>query len=143
MFGILLLGVGPPTALRAQSPDAELARWLDPQEWKRDTAEPVVSLGPAGAFDDQHIFAPCVARENGQFWLWYCGSRGTVEDRVFGLGLMTGTDGREFVRHRDSPVLTLADARHSVLTPTLLTNNDGTPIRQNGTLRLWFSTTDF
>ncbi|HMC10895.1 MAG TPA: hypothetical protein VKH44_06380, partial [Pirellulaceae bacterium] len=123
--------------------DEDLQRWLGPQEWTRDTDGPVVSLGPKDSFDDQHIFAPCVARVNDKFLLWYCGSRGTVLDRVFGLGLMNGTDGRTFVRHPDNLVLKFADERHSILTPTLLSNNDGTPIRENGKLRMWFSGTDF
>src|SRR5262245_54093922 len=134
---------GQPLALLAQSSDSELARWLVPQAWTHDTDSPVISLGPEGAFDDQHIFAPCVARESDRFLLWYCGSRGTVEDRVFGLGLATASDGRIFQRHSDNPVLTFADGRCSILTPTLLAANDGTPIRENGKLRLWFSSTDF
>src|SRR5262245_15036523 len=87
-----------PIALLAQASDPELQRWLMPQEWKRDTAGPVLSLGSPGSFDDTHIFAPCVVRENQKYWLWYCGSRGTVADRVFGLGLLTGENGRNFQR---------------------------------------------
>jgi predicted GH43/DUF377 family glycosyl hydrolase len=89
------------------------------------------------------MFAPCVARLDDTLMLWYCGSRGTVLDRVFGLGLATSGDGQSFHRYGKSPVLEFGDGRQSILTPTLLTNNDGTPIRENGKLRLWFSSTDF
>jgi len=132
-----------PADCSAQSPDAALERWLGPQQWTHDTDRPVISLGPSGAFDDQHIFAPCVIRENARYLLWYCGSRGTVEDRVFGLGLFIGADGRNFERHAENPVLTFDDKRHSVLTPTLLADVHGTPIREEGKLRMWFSSTDF
>jgi len=129
--------------VRADNPDAELQRWLAPQQWTRDTEGPVLSLGQQGSFDDQHIFAPCVGRLEGRCFLWYCGSRGTVEDRVFGLGLATGNDGRHFDRHAGNPVLKFADERHSVLTPTLLVDGSGSPIREGGKLRMWFSSTDF
>src|SRR5262245_53524932 len=98
-------------SLIAADIDPALQRWLVAQEWVRDTEGPVVSLGAAGSFDDQHIFAPCVAREGGRFLLWYCGSRGTVEDRVFGLGMATGIDGRKFEKLANDPVLEFADRR--------------------------------
>ena len=68
-------------------------QWLDPQPWKRDIDAPCLSLGAAGQFDDTHIFAPCVALENGRYYMWYSGSRGEVDLRVFALGLAT-SDGR-------------------------------------------------
>src|SRR5262245_38656152 len=127
----------------AQFTDAELALWLQPQEWIRDTEGPLLSLGEKGAFDDQHIFAPCVARHNNQFWLWYCGSQGTVADRVFGLGLATSADGRSFQRHTANPIFAVEDKRHSILTPTILADVHGAPLREGGQLRMWFSSTDF
>src|SRR5262245_57339525 len=139
----LLSANSPSAAAEDLSADKELQRWLAPQEWKRDTDAPVLALGPAGAFDDQHIFAPCVARDRARLLLWYCGSRGIVADRVYDLGLATGTDGRTFERHAGGSVLAFADERHSILTPTLLSRNDGTPIRENDKLQLWFSSTDF
>lgn len=123
--------------------DRELERWLAPQAWIRDTSGPVLSLGKAGEFDDQHIFAPCASQAAGKSFLWYCGSRGTVEDRVFALGLATSSDGRVFERHPDRPVLKFADGRHSILTPSLLTDGNGNPIREGGNLRMWLSSTDF
>src|SRR5687768_15316621 len=62
--------------------DAVAKRWLGPQEWRRDTAAPILSLGPAGSFDSEHIHAPAVALENGRYRMWYVGSEGTVADRV-------------------------------------------------------------
>jgi len=106
---------------------------LDPQDWVRDAVEPCVSLGAEGAFDDEHIFAPCVDFHDGGYRLWYCGSRGAVADRVFRLGLATSTDGIRFTKHPASPVLSMDGAR-SVLTPTVL--------REGGRLQMWFSSAD-
>ena len=122
----------------------QLRPWLDAaQSWQRDTDGPVVSLGEPGAFDDTHIFAPAVSYEDGQFSLWYCGSTGRVAERVFHLGLATSRDGREFKRHTHNPVYSFGDEKHSVLTPTLLRNPDGSTLREDGFLRMWFSSTWF
>jgi predicted GH43/DUF377 family glycosyl hydrolase len=103
----------------------------------------VLSLGPAGAFDDMHIFAPCVAQGDDMYWMWYSGSRGEVARRVFALGLAVSKDGKQFSRHPDSPVLRFGDERHSVLTAALLRGTGGEVLREDGKLRLWFSSTDF
>ncbi len=117
--------------------------WLRPQSWRRDSDRPCVSLGAPGAFDDTHIFAPCVILEDGTYSLYYSGSQGTVADRVFRLGLATSADGVRFQRHPDSPALSLDGATRSILTPTLLRNPDGSVCREAGRLRLWFSSCDF
>lgn len=31
-------------------------KWMQPQNWIRDTDGPCVSLGPSGDFDDMHLF---------------------------------------------------------------------------------------
>src|SRR5262245_31442545 len=61
----------------AAGPPPELARWFEPQKWERDTDGPILSLGRDGDFDDRHVFAPAVIEEQGQFLMWYSGSRGT------------------------------------------------------------------
>ena len=141
---IFLVCLASASPLRAADPlDAVAERWLAPQDWRRDTDGPILSLGPAGSFDSEHIHAPAVALENGRYRMWYVGSEGTVADRVFRLGLAESDDGRTFRRHEGGPVLGFADGRHSVLTPSILAESDGTPIREDGKLRLWFSGTDF
>jgi hypothetical protein len=129
-------------ALPQETPP-ELSRWLSPQNWIRDTDGPVVSLGARGEFDDTHIFAPCVAHENDQFRMWFCGSTGRVADRVFYVGLASSKDGRKFTRHADNPVMRFGKGSKSVLTPTMLRSVDGSVLRVNGQLRMYFSSTDF
>src|SRR5690606_13558106 len=101
----------------------------------------VLSLGEAGAFDDTHIFAPCVSLEDGQYTLWYSGSRGTVEERVFRMGRATSTDGVTFTKSPE-PVLAFADGHRSVLTPSLLRGDGGSTLREQGKLQLFFSGAD-
>lgn len=118
-------------------------RWLGPQNWERDVGGPIVELGRSGEFDDTHIFAPCAARIDGRYLLWYSGSSNDVANRVFQLGLASGDDGRAFRKHAPNPVLSFADGRHSVLTPALLRGPEGACVRENGRLRMWFAATDF
>ncbi|QDT50909.1 hypothetical protein Pan258_49910 [Symmachiella dynata] len=117
----------------------EFAPWLQPQEWERDTDGPIIELGEQGSFDDMHVFAPCVALEEGQYRMWYCGSQGKVAKRVFRLGLATSKDGRTFEKHPANPVFEFGDGESSILTPTLLRNADGSVLREDGKLRMWFS----
>ncbi len=111
------------------------------QAWQRDESS-CIGLGEAGAFDDMHLFAPCVAYENGTYSLWYSGSQNTVADRVFTLGLATSNDGIHFAKHDRTPVCGFTGGR-SILTPTLLRHADGSLCREEGRLCLWFSSCDF
>lgn len=150
-FGWLILAIVasltcPQTVLADEPPEA-VRRWLTPQTWERDTDGPILSLGEQGTFDDTHIFAPTVARDGDSFLLWYCGSSGfahdlapvrTRDERVFRLGLATSTDGKAFQKH-DEPVLALADPKRSIVTPTILRDNRGRILREDGRLRMWFT----
>src|ERR1043166_2842657 len=96
--------------------DSTFEQWLKPQEWKRDSDMPALSLGEKGRFDDQHIFAPHVIFQNGEYWMYYCGSqrcvdagvyKGVAQDpahpeksdqRLFKLGLAKSKDGVHFTR---------------------------------------------
>jgi hypothetical protein len=132
-----------PSAQAAEPPSASVRRWLMPQDWQRDTEGPAIALGQAGEFDDTHIFAPCSAHEQGVHRLWYCGSQGTVEGRVFRLGLAVSRDGRQFEKSPSNPVFAFGDGKHSILTPALLRTPDGAVLREGGKLRMWFSATHF
>ncbi len=120
-----------------------MTEWPVSQNWERDKDSPCLSLGSQGAFDDTHIFAPCVALEKGSYTMWYCGSSGAVADRVFCLGRATSHDGVDFARQSQSPVLSFSDGQRSVLTPTLLRKPDGSVCREDGELRMWFSSCNF
>jgi hypothetical protein len=135
----------------AQTPRA-VERWLGPQDWQRDADGPILSLGAHGDFDDTHIFAPMAAIDRGRFLLWYCGSQGfahdlsktrTVDERVYKLGLATSMDGKRFEKHPKGPVFSLDEARLSILTPSVLRNPDGSVLREDGRMRMWFSSAIF
>ncbi len=119
-----------------------LASPLHEQVWVRDSDGPVISLGEPGAFDDTHLFAPCVMEEKGTFTLYYSGSTNDVANRVFQMGRATSTDGIHFTKDPE-PIFAFGDGKHSILTPTLLRNPDGSVLRESGKLRLWFAATDF
>ena len=134
--------------LAAEDVPANVKAWLAPQSWQRDVDGPILTLGKPGEFDDTHIFAPSVATDSGRFLLWYCGSQGfahdlakqrTRDERVFGLGLATSSDGKKFDKHPGGAVYALEEDRLSILTPTVLRNSDGSVMREEGKIRMWFS----
>jgi predicted GH43/DUF377 family glycosyl hydrolase len=120
----------------------DVEKWFCDQKWVRDSEGPCISLGERGDFDDMHLFAPAAAAEENQVRLYYCGSQGEVEDRVFRMGLAQSEDGKHFAKHADTPVLEMGNGA-SVLTPTFLRDGDGHVLRENGELRIWFSSTTF
>src|SRR5262245_6678459 len=91
-----------------------LDAWLKPQDWRRDRDQPALALGEKGRFDDQHIFAPHVIHQDGEFWMYYSGSQRCVDagtykgkakdpahpersdQRLFKLGLAKSKDGVQF-----------------------------------------------
>lgn len=140
------------SAARADEIPEQLKVWLGPQTWERDTPGPILSLGEPGAFDDTHLFAPAIGVENGRFLLWYCGSTGFAwdlaptrqrDERVFKLGLAESADGIRFEKRPGGPVLDWGDGKRSILTPGPLRNPDGTLLREEGQLRMWFTAADF
>jgi predicted GH43/DUF377 family glycosyl hydrolase len=137
LYILMVAGIAAPAS--AAEPPVELLKWLQFQRWERDVESPILSLGGEGGFDDRHIFAPAVIKENDQYSLWYSGSRGNPGNRVFRLGLARSPDGTKFQKHEGNPVLQFADAAHSVLTPAPLRSPNGNVLRENGKLRLYFS----
>src|SRR5262249_31097172 len=119
-------------ALPTGAADRDLEAWLKPQEWKRDGDTPALSLGEKGKFDDQHIFAPHVIVQDGEFWMYYSGSQRCVDagtykgrakdpahpeksdQRLFHLGLARSKDEAPFTRHSADPDFHLAADVHSV-----------------------------
>ena len=136
----ILLLLAATTAQAADGIPESVRRWLGPQTWVKDTEGPILSLGAPGQFDDTHIFAPAVTRdESGQYLLWYPGSQGKPGSRWFRLGLATSADGKAFQKSSTNPVLGFEEEWRSVLTPTVLRNPDGTLLREDGKIRLFFS----
>jgi len=76
-----------------------------------DTTDPLVTIGPLGAFDDRGVSASAVVEHNGRLFLYYTGwSLGvTVPFYVF-LGLAISDDGgRSFRKVSRAPILERTD----------------------------------
>ena len=64
---------------------------------------------------------------------------GPPDNRFFRLGLATSKDGRSFVRHGDGAVMTLEPSTRSILTPSILRDANGAVLREDGRMRMWFT----
>ncbi|MCC6123479.1 MAG: hypothetical protein IT426_00805 [Pirellulales bacterium] len=183
----VLLSAAHCTAKNDESPAGAMDRWLKPQQWNRCSDKPPITLGEPGKFDDMHVFAPAAIFENGEYWLYYCGSQGGADvrkiykgnlpaaakteppkaggaakkpaampvnkdgypamvqrERLYKIGLAKSKDGVHFTRANDGDaVFEFGDGIHSAITPAILRNTDGTPVRENGKMRMWFTAVDF
>lgn len=143
------------------------AKWLKPMDWQRDSDQPVFTIGEKGEFDDMHILSPSVIYEKGEYWLYYMGSTNDViakglykpatdltgeqkkkiranehKDRLYKIGLARSKDGIHFTKYEKNPVLSFGDDRRGLLTPNFLRDPDGTVLRENGELVMYFTAAD-
>jgi hypothetical protein len=80
---------------------------LDPEPWLAVLeAEPVLDLGPLGAFDDNGVTSSCVVSEAGRRYLYYTGwTRGVSVPFYLAAGLAISENGGPFRRLSFAPVL--------------------------------------
>ena len=109
-------------------------RWLRPQNWKRDSASPVVSLGKPGVFDDsvRSVLTPtllrspdgAVLREDGKLRMWFTAADLTVAGAPHTLHEAESVDGI----HWSPPSPAQLD---NIYAPTI--------IKEGDTYRLWYT----
>jgi hypothetical protein len=108
--------------------------------WTRENdGGPVLSLGPAGAFDHAQAFGPEVLHDGKRYLMWYTGDNGEKDATgisYYQIGLATSDDGVAWQRANDGkPVLTngAAGAFDAVqaATPSVLRDGDG--------YRMWYA----
>lgn len=77
--------------------------------WTKDAANPVLDVGPAGAWDEAYVLAPTVLADDGVYRMWYEGSaRGENSPFPDGgsIGYAESTDGGvTWQKHNGNPVL--------------------------------------
>ena len=85
-------------------------RSADGANWSRDPAEPILDVGPTGAWDAGGIETPAVVYFNGAFQLFYTGYPYKVDDPQhsvldYGVGHATSCDGVNWTRAGSTPVV--------------------------------------
>jgi predicted GH43/DUF377 family glycosyl hydrolase len=103
------------------------------QTIRRVSPEPVIGLGPLGAFDDNGVTTSCVVNHDGLKYHYYSGwSLGVTVPFYFYIGLAISSDGgRTFFRSSPSPVLERNEVDpYLTASPFILV--------ENGTWRMWY-----
>jgi hypothetical protein len=95
-------------------------------------AEPVIGLGPPGAFDESGVTAGCLVIADGTRFLYYSGwSLPGDVPFVFFVGCAVSTDGRRFERVASGPLLGRSDVDPFLTaSPTILV--------EGGIWRMWY-----
>ena len=104
----------------------------DGVEWTVDAANPVLTRGEPGEWDDDFLYGAGVVHDGTQYHLWYSGV-GTQTGTYQG-GYATSPDGTVWTKHPDNPVLT----------GTTGTWDDGgvdphTVLLEDGVYRMWYT----
>ena len=104
-----------------------VARSRDGEQWEKLRSNPVLELGPPGAFDERGLGEPAVWQSHGFYWMLYTG-RDAHERRR--LGLARSSDGVHW--QKQPPVFAGAHAWDAtvICDPTVLV--------ENGEIRVWF-----
>ncbi|MGD9107979.1 MAG: hypothetical protein PVI75_02285 [Gammaproteobacteria bacterium] len=89
-----------------------------------------------------HIFAPCVIRENNKIKMWFNGGRGYGNKKTYNIYFATSKDGLKFSNISLLPIVRL-NKGFSALTPAILRTANGKVLREHGKYRLWFSEISF
>ena len=69
--------------------------------WELDPANPVVTRGADGAWDDDSVHTPAVIHDGTEFRMWFSGSAGE-ENRG---GYATSPDGSSWTKHEGNPIM--------------------------------------
>lgn len=90
--------------------------------WTRYAGNPVLTPGPAGAWDGMHVVGGPVLLVNGTYRLWYVGSN---DNLYWATGTATSTDGIHWEKYAGNPILP-GDGGSQILF-------------DNGTYRMWYT----
>jgi len=80
--------------------------------WTKDALHnPVLKLGPEGAWDDKVVSTPSVLFRDSSYHMWYSGSKKTSSGGIIRIGHATSTNGVEWIKDAaNNPVLDLGPA---------------------------------
>jgi predicted GH43/DUF377 family glycosyl hydrolase len=81
-----------------------LATSPDGKTWTKYAGNPVLTVGPGGAWDSLQVSWGEVYYDGQRFFMWYPGKSSTVTG--FSLGLATSADGKTWTRSPNNPVMT-------------------------------------
>ncbi len=87
-------------------PQIGLARSSDGKVWRKHP-QPVLRLGPRGAWDERGVADPYVIRVGRLFYMYYLGEDRARRQR---LGVAVSEDGVRWLKHRRNPILELGAA---------------------------------
>ncbi len=83
----------------------------DGTTWTKHAGNPVMSTGPAGAFDDGGIWPGTVLFDGETYRMWYTGERDTSE-WIFTIGTAESDDGLSWTRHPEPVIVPDAPWNH-------------------------------
>lgn len=103
--------------------------------WTKSPKNPMLSLGKAGDFDSQNIFAPFVTKDGDKYFMFYAGGPAgpeTGEELVrYQIGLALSDEGETWTK-TGKPLLPLGERDNFHATPSLLRDERGSLLKIDG-----------
>ena len=105
------------------------AKSADGTAWSRSAENPVLDVGPTGAWDAGRVESPTVIKDGDEFKMWYTGED---ERGNSAIGYTTSQDGIEWTKYAGNPVLkggTTAWSQYGIAHPWV--------ILEGGVYKMW------
>jgi predicted GH43/DUF377 family glycosyl hydrolase len=111
------------------------------EAWVKSAKNPMLSLGATNAFDSQNLFGPAVVKDDGKYFMFYCGGPAgpkTGEELVrYQIGLALSEDGETWTK-TGKPLMPLGARDDFHATPSLLRNPAGDLLKLDGVWHMVF-----
>lgn len=94
--------------------------------WTKYVANPVLTVGAAGAWDDDEVGAPSVIKDGSTYRMWYTGNDGST----YRVGYATSANGIAWTKYWGNPVVSLGAGptdpdRVGVMSPNVIKEESG------------------
>jgi hypothetical protein len=106
--------------------------------WTMDPANPVITMGDPGQWDDLDVLAGAVTHDGTQFKMWYTGAGSGGGGIEVNVGHATSPDGSTWTKYSGGPVILGPPVDWNDLSTIVAT----TVLIENGTYRMWFHSKD-
>jgi len=107
-------------------------------EWNIYESNPIITFGDINSFDEFHLRFPNVIYDEGIYKMWYTGADDNfaidLAVTAYSVGYAESTDGLNWVKHQDNPVLEVSAGEWDDLNIFL-----GSVVKHNGKYHLWYN----
>lgn len=98
------------TGENGSRPAIGLAASTDGVNWTKYAGNPILAVGPSGAWDDEFVACPKVVKVGGMFHMFYDGNGSAPGTNAARIGYAFSSDGMHWTKHEGNPLPLIGNA---------------------------------